>query len=175
MRIWDDLAIKEIFMKTLHRSLTDCVLMQFHWKSIELIKFSAILMNSAGFQETPVKPREVRWSPMQSSEVRWSLMNFVFVVSDSGRRPLLPTKYCQHLWCCCCRLWDFDIHIFIVLLPWIRPQSLVPGWRFCNNMITNETQKKFSRIFTSISLIYFMKFERIRDLCNLAFVLMSRV
>ena len=127
-------------------------------KSMESSKFNAIPMNSCEF----------RWSPVKSGEVRWSPVNFVFVLSESGRRRLFLNTYCQ-TWCnfifvmfrlplrlaagafsrlkIVQTLNIIQICVFIVVLPWIRPQAPFSDWTFCKNIENHDHHKAFCKTF----------------------------
>ena len=82
-----------------HKGITEWIFMQFHWKTIALDKSNAIWMNSSGFLWTLVKSGEDQWRPVRSGELWWTS----FLLSESGRRRLVPTEYCQKEWVGC--LW----------------------------------------------------------------------
>ena len=73
-------------------------------------------------------------------------MFYVCVAFEIGRRRLFPTENRPKT------VQIIEIHIFIVLLPWIRPQA---PFSDCKNMQNHEHHKKFFKIFTECIFMQF--------------------
>ena len=122
----------------------------------------------------------VRWSPVKSGEVRWNygevLRTLFFVVSESRRRlwtilffdVFLAFAIGQARFSEWKSFKNVDLHIVIVLLPWIRPQVFSPNEYFVE---TCKPMKIIGNSYKPVglwNLFVFLKIEQIRNLCNVA-------
>ena len=93
----------------LHISLTGCICIQFHWKSIELIEVIAILstaVNSDKLWRSPMESDEVQCSPVQSGELRFCR------VWERAQTPCSNWRLSKilnnHIVLCCCCFWHWS-------------------------------------------------------------------
>ena len=130
------------------------------------LEINNIYLNSIRFLWILVESSEVWWSPVKSDALRfrrvwerpqallsrlnivkhwWTTIFYVFVAFEIGRRRLFLIENGPK------SVNISEIHICIVLLPWIRPQAPFSKWIFCKHMQHHALHKKLLKTFRFIT------------------------